>query len=89
VRVVTFRGEWWGLAERELYDPQGRWPYKGPAMGDHRAATVQVPLPRLYESWHEVVAQLIAPVMRAIEPTLVLDADWVKLQAPRWAAAPG
>lgn len=89
VRLVTFRCEWWGLAGRELYDPDSRWPHKGPALGDHRVATLQVPLPRLVEAWHEVVAQLIAPVLRAIEPNLVLDAEWVKNQAPRWATPPG
>jgi hypothetical protein len=88
VRLVTFRAEWWGLGGRELFDPDMRWPHHGPALGDHRAATVQVPLPRLYEAWPEVVAQLVAPVLRAIEPNLVLGADWVKSQAPRWAAPP-
>jgi len=31
------------------------------------------------------VATLIAPVLRAFEPDLVLGADWVRAQAPRWA----
>lgn len=88
VRVVTFRCEWWGLADRELFDPDSRWPHKGPALGDHRVATLQVPLPRLVEAWPEVISFLIAPVLRAIEPNLVLDAEWVRNQAPRWASPP-
>jgi len=26
----------------------------------------------------------MAPVLRALEPDLVLDAEWVRAQAPRW-----
>jgi hypothetical protein len=89
VRRVTFRCEWWGLGGRELFDPDSRWPHRGPALGDHRVATLQVPLARLVEAWPEVVAQLIAPVLRAVEPNLVLDAEWVRNQAPRWAMPPG
>lgn len=85
VRRVTFRCEWWGLAGRELFDPDSRWPHRGPALGDHRVATVQVPLARLVEAWPETVAQLIAPVLRAVEPNLVLDAEWVRNQATKWA----
>jgi hypothetical protein len=88
VRRVTFRCEWWGLGGRELFDPDSRWPHRGPALGDHRIATLQVPLARLAEAWPEVVAQLIAPVLRAVEPNLFLDAEWVRNQAPRWAAPP-
>ena len=88
VRRVTFRCEWWGLTGRELFDPESRWPHRGPALGDHRVAILQVPLARLMEAWPEVVASLIAPVLRAVEPNLVLDAAWVRTQAPRWAAPP-
>ncbi len=48
--VVTFRGEWWGLAGRELFDPER--PLAASRTGAGRSlasATVQVPLPRLYE----------------------------------------
>jgi hypothetical protein len=88
VRRVAFRCEWWGLDGRELFDPDSRWPHRGPALGEHRVAAVQVPLSTLVQNWPEVVAQLIAPVLRAIEPDLVLDADWVRAQAPRWAVPP-
>jgi hypothetical protein len=87
VRRVAFRCEWWGLAGRELFDTEARWPHRGPALGDHCVSTLHVPLARLAQSWPEVVAQLIAPVMRAVEPDVVLDAEWVRAQAPRWAAS--
>lgn len=88
VRRVAFRCEWWGLAGRELFDPEERWVHRGPALGDHCVATVQVPLARLAQSWPEVVAQLIAPVLRAVEPDIALNADWVRTQAPGWAEPP-
>ena len=78
VRHVAFRCEWWGLAGRELFDTDGRWVHRGPALDDRRASTLQVPLATLAQSWPEVVALLMAPVLRAFEPDLVLDADWVR-----------
>ena len=87
-RRVVFRCEWWGLAGRELFDPEGRWPYHGPALGDHCVATLQVPLARLVNAWPEVVAHLVAPVMRTVEPEVALDAEWVRAQMPRWVSAP-
>jgi hypothetical protein len=78
VRRVAFRCEWWGLAGRELFDADVRWPHRGPAQDDRRAASLQVPVASLAQTWPEVVAQLIAPVLRAFEPDLVLDADWVR-----------
>jgi hypothetical protein len=87
VRRVVFRCEWWGLEGRELFDPDARWPHHGPALSDHCVSSQQVAAATLVQAWPEVVAQLIAPVLRAIEPDLVLDADWVRAQAPRWAAS--
>ena len=78
VRRVVFRCEWWGLAGRELFDTESRWAHRGPAWEDRRVATAQVPLASLAQGWPEVVAMLIAPVLRAFEPDLVLHADWVK-----------
>lgn len=89
VRRVAFRCEWWGLAGRELFDPDGRWLHRGPAEGDHRVATLVTPLATLVQAWPGVVAQLIAPVLRDVEPDFVLDANWVLEQAPRWATPPG
>lgn len=85
VRRVAFRCEWWGLAGRELFDPDERWVHRGPALADRCVATTQVPLSRLAQAWPEVVAQLIAPVLRAVEPDIALNADWVRTQAPSWA----
>lgn len=88
VRRVAFRCEWWGLAGRELFDPEANWPHRGPALGDHSVATVQVTIARLAHNWPEVVAHLIAPPLRAVETDLLLDANWVRNQAPRWAVPP-
>jgi hypothetical protein len=88
-RRVVFRCEWWGLAGRELFDPERRWPHVGPALSDRCVATVQAPLARLASAWPEIVAQLIAPPLRVVEPEVRLDVDWVRRQAPRWATPPG
>jgi hypothetical protein len=87
VRRVAFRCEWWGLRGRELFDPDARWAHRGPALDDRRVAGLQVPIAALAQTWPEVVAQLIAPVLRAFEPDLVLGADWVRSQAPKWASS--
>jgi hypothetical protein len=84
VRRVAFRCEWWGLAGRELFETGARWAHRGPAVDDRRVAALQVPIATLAQSWPEVVAQLIAPVLRAFEPDLALGADWVRAQAARW-----
>lgn len=81
VRRVAFRCEWWGLAGRELFDTEARWVHRGPAADDRRVATLEVPLVTLAQTWPHVVAQLIAPVLRAFEPDLLLDADWVRCNA--------
>ena len=88
VRRVAFRCEWWGLTGRELFDPDRHWPHRGPALSDRSVATAQVPIGRLANAWPEVVAQLIAPVVRAVEPDVALDGDWVRRQAPGWATPP-
>ena len=51
-------------------------------------ATVAGAVGRLANAWPEVVAQLIAPVVRAVEPDVALDGDWVRRQAPGWATPP-
>ena len=83
-RRAVFRCDWWGLAGRTLFDPEGRWAQTGAALGDHRAAALDVPIASLVQAWPEAVARLMAPVLRALEPDLVLNADWVRAQAPRW-----
>jgi hypothetical protein len=88
VRRVAFRCEWWGLTGRELFDPDGHWPHRGPALSDRCVATSQVSIARLGHAWPEVVAQLIAPVVRAVEPDVALDGDWVRRQAPGWSTPP-
>jgi hypothetical protein len=89
VRRVVFRCEWWGLSGRTVYDPTGQWSHREPALSDHCIATTAVPISRLAQAWPEVVAQLMAPPLRAVEPDLHLGPDWVRDQAPRWAEGPG
>lgn len=87
VRRVCFRCEWWGLAGRELFDPAASWISRGPCGDDHRVVTLHMPAAGLAEGWVDVVAQLIAPVMRNFEPELQLTPDWVRSQMERWQSS--
>ncbi len=69
-RTVGFRCEWWGLAGRKLFDPRRQWVQSGAAENDRRLVVLQVPVARLAEGWPDVVASLMAPLLRAIEPDL-------------------
>ena len=81
---VSFRCEWWGLAGRELFDPDTGWANRHPAADDHRVVTMQVPSASLAQAWPDVVAQIMAPVLRVFEPDLVLGPDWVRGQLAQW-----
>jgi hypothetical protein len=85
VRRVHFRCEWWGLAGRELFDPHVNWAHRDAAVDDHRIVTLQAPAASLAQPWPELVAQIMAPVLRAFEPDLALGGDWVRSQMARWA----
>jgi hypothetical protein len=84
VRRVHFHCEWWGLAGREVFDPHVRWVQRGAAIEDHRVVTTQMPAASLGQAWPEMVAQIMAPVLRAFEPDLALGGDWVRGQMERW-----
>jgi hypothetical protein len=84
VRRVWYRCEWWGLAGRELFDPDNAWAFRRPAADDHRLVKLQVPAASLAQAWPEAVAQIMAPLLRCFEPDLALDADWVRAQAAGW-----
>ena len=85
VRRVHFRCEWWGLAGRELFDPDTNWAHRNAATDDHRVATAQVSAASLGQAWPETVAQIMATVLRAFEPDLALGPEWVRGQMARWA----
>lgn len=89
VRRVHFRCEWWGLAGRELFDPQANWAHRGSATDEHRLVTLQVPAASLGQAWPDAVARIMAPLLRAFEPDLALGADWVRAEMPRWAQGKG
>jgi hypothetical protein len=83
-RRVCFRCEWRGLAGRELFDPESNWVRRGRAVDDQRIVTLQAPSAKLTDGWPDLVAELMAPVLRAFDPDLALGADWVRTQARRW-----
>ena len=81
---VMLRCEWWGLAGRELFDPDSDWANRRSAIDDHRLVTLQVPSASLTQAWPEVVAKIMAPVLRVFEPDLALGPDWVRTQSEQW-----
>jgi hypothetical protein len=81
---VSLRCEWWGLAGRELFDPETGWANRKPAVDDHRLVTLQVPAASLAQAWPDVVAQIMAPVLRVFEPDRALGSDWVRAQSAQW-----
>ena len=83
-RTVMFRCEWWGLSGRVLFDPATRWVQSGASLVSHRIVTQEVPLATVARNWPEVVAHLMAPLLRAIEQDLALTGDWVRAQAGEW-----
>ena len=78
---VLVRCDWWGLAGRRLNDTNPTWACTPPAIGDHRAAWLDLDLAGFANYWPEAVARLMAPVVRAFDPELTLDADWVRAHA--------
>ncbi len=75
---VVARCEWWGLAGRVLSDHDAAWARTGTAIGDHRAAWLDLPLAGFANAWAGAVSRLMAPLIRAFEPDLAFDADWVR-----------
>jgi hypothetical protein len=84
VRRIWLRCEWWGLAGRELFDPDASWTNRRPRPDDHRIVTLQAPAASLAQAWPEAVAQIMAPILRAFEPDLALGPDWVRAQSTLW-----
>lgn len=77
---VLVRCDWWGLGGRRLADRLADWAPTAPAIGDHRAAWLDLDLGGFTQHWPAAVARLMAPVVRAFDPELMLDADWVRAQ---------
>lgn len=84
VRAVSFRCEWQGLQGRRIFDPSARWAQSDIAVVDRRVVTLRAPFAMLGQAWPAVVAQMMAPLLRTMEPDLALGPDWVREQAPRW-----
>ena len=78
-----------GAGGRELFDPQTSWAHRGAASDDHRIVTTQATAAGLAQAWPDVVARIMAPVLRAFEPVL----RWGRIgfgrrcRGGRWALA--
>ena len=81
---VTFRCEWVGLKGREIHDRYGLWSPGRIAQSDSRLVERTYSLPTIQGQWPQIVADLVAPVMRAFSSAVSLDAEWIKEQASKW-----
>jgi hypothetical protein len=84
--AVSFRCEWHGLRGRRLHSPNALWSMRDfESRGDDRTFTGSYPVTMLTNAWPDVVADLIAPLMRSFSADQVLtNADWIRGQAPTW-----
>lgn len=84
--AVSIRCEWYGLAGRIAYDPRSPWMRDDgdKIRSDHRVAAGTWPIGTFTTGWAEVVAQLAAPVARALGLIDVITPQWILGQAPTW-----
>ena len=83
--TVSFRCEWHGLGGRHLDDPEATWSdHRAASGGDHRIVSCTWPVGTLSNGWAEIVAKLIAPVMRMVAKDFVITPAWVIQEARKW-----
>lgn len=85
---VSFRCEWQGLQGRILHSPYALWSMRPTPAGDgHRTSTGTFPVTMLGNGLPEIVAKLIAPLMRAFTTEQLIGPDWVRGQSKTWLRA--
>jgi Putative DNA-binding domain len=83
--AISFRCEWHGLRDRKLHSPYVYWSRHSASRGDHKISTGSYPVTMLTNGWPEIVADLIAPLMRSFSADQVLiGPNWIRTQAPTW-----
>jgi hypothetical protein len=83
--TVSFRCEWHGLRGRTLHSPNTQWwMRKCESRSDHRGSSGSYPVTMLTNSWPEIVADLIGPLMRGFSTEQVISPDSVRGQVPTW-----
>jgi hypothetical protein len=83
--TVSFRIEWHGLSGRGFYSPSALWHFSDyVARSDRRIATGSFPVTMLKDRWPEIVAALIAPLIRTFSTEYTVSASWISGQAPMW-----
>jgi Putative DNA-binding domain len=82
---VYFRCEWHGLEGRILDSPNALWSMRrASSVGDHRVSTGVFPVTMLSNGLAEIVAKLIAPLMRAFATDQLIGPNWVRGQSKTW-----
>jgi len=81
---VAFRCEWNGLKGRQVFDPMAHWRARRPAVDDRRVSTGSWPVAALTSDWATIVADLAAPVLRALMTDWTVTPEWVLGQSSKW-----
>ncbi|MCZ4347437.1 ATP-binding protein [Devosia neptuniae] len=84
VDEITFMCEWHGLSNRTLGDPIRQWSPGRIARTDKKLTRGTWPLGEVIENWAQIVATLIAPLVRTFDPNLELTKEWVLGESEHW-----
>ncbi|HEY1980190.1 MAG TPA: ATP-binding protein [Xanthobacteraceae bacterium] len=83
--TVSFRCEWHGLNGRILHSPNAIWYRRRfQSASDHKSSTATIPVTMLRNGLPDVVAKLIAPLMRGFTTEQLIGPDWVRGQSNTW-----
>jgi hypothetical protein len=82
--TVAFRMEWTGLKDRVVWDREAYYSVERKSRSDSRTLSFEVPVSDLTNRWQELVAEMATKVAHLFDPTLELDADWVRRTSKRF-----
>jgi hypothetical protein len=76
--TVAFKMEWFGLKDRVVWDREASYSVERKARSDGRVLSFEVLVSDLAARWPELVAEKATKVAHLFDPTLELNADWVR-----------
>lgn len=82
--VIAFRMEWVGLKDRLIWDQEADKSIERKSRSDRRVVSFEAPVSDLPARWPDLVAQAATQVVRLFDPSLELDADWVRRVSPKF-----
>jgi hypothetical protein len=84
--TVLIRCEWHGLSDRRLHTPPYRgWLFRNfVSRSEDRASTGSYPVTMLTTGWPDIVAGLVAPLMRCFATDQMITADRIRNDSSTW-----